>query len=424
MAEIRDVDLAWETLTVFLDILGRALAVVEQRGGEDPATRCPNDTNGDDRRRALQKRCERIVESLLVPINLTTLIAAYKQAAEKGVIKYKSRRDYAARMARIEREYGALPLMDVTSKDLEQWRTRWSTDGTHPAMGNAVLTVLRILLRFGAMELGDSECSRLALYRFPSPEKIKRGERKQINVAQLNAFRAQAHKMGLHTLALGTAIQFYLKLSQLELIGYWVPMSEPGSSNVTHNKKKWFGGLDWSQVDADFILRLPGGDEDTEIDLKDYRPVREELERLPEIPDSGPMVIYEPLGVPYLENEYHTRWRKVATAVGIPEDVFNTRRPKRERVVAPLTEKHAFEIATEITRPISDNEIRNEVRQEVSRDLVSGVVTRAELPKAKARYIATAYKKLRNRYDVSLDEVVAGRRLGDSISSDHNVWRG
>ena len=65
MAEIRDVDLARETLTVFLDILGRALAVVEQRGGEDPAARCPNDTEGDDRRRALRKRCERIVKSLL-----------------------------------------------------------------------------------------------------------------------------------------------------------------------------------------------------------------------------------------------------------------------------------------------------------------------------------------------------------------------
>jgi hypothetical protein len=215
-----------------------------------------------------------------------------------------------------------------------------------------------------------------------------------------------------------------LELSQLELIGYWVPMSEPGSSNVTHNGKKWFGGLDWSQIDADFILRLPGGDEDIEIDLKDYRPAKEELQRLPKIPDGGPIVICEPLGVPYLENEYHARWRKVATAAGIPKDVFNTYRPKRERVAAPLTERHAFEIATEITRAILDNEIRNEVRQEISHDLVSGDVTRAELPKAKSRYVAAAYKKLHNRYDVSLDQVVGGLRLGDTISSDHKVWRG
>jgi hypothetical protein len=72
-------------------------------------------------------------------------------------------------------------------------------------------------------------------------------------------------------------------LSQKELIGYWVPTSEPGSSNVTHIEQKWFGGLDWSQIDADYILRLPTGKEDIEIDLKEHQPVMEELERLPEI---------------------------------------------------------------------------------------------------------------------------------------------
>lgn len=193
---------------------------------------------------------------------------------------------------------------------------------------------------------------------------------------------------------------------------------------MTHNEQKWLGGLDWSQIDADYILRLPTGEEDMEIDLKEHRPVMEELKLLPEIPDRGPIIIYEPLGIPYPENEYHFRWRKVATAVGIPKSVFNTYHPRRERAAASLTEKRAFEIATEITRPIEDNEIRNEVRQEMCRDLLNGEITKAQLPQAKSRYVAEAYKKLHDRFGISLDQVVAGRRLGDSIRSDHSVWRG
>jgi hypothetical protein len=208
MAEIRDVDLAWETIDVFRGALCQVQAAIERMGGKNPAAECPNDTAVSSRRLELRKRCQRIVESLLTPINLAALIAAYKKSEEYGKLKYKSRRDYAARMVRIERDYGELPLMDVTSEDLEKWRVRWSTNGAHPAMGNAVMTALRILLRFGAMELGDNECSRLAFHQFLSSEKTKKRERKQINAAQLNAFRAQAHKRGLHTLALGRRSSF------------------------------------------------------------------------------------------------------------------------------------------------------------------------------------------------------------------------
>jgi hypothetical protein len=35
MTEIRDVDLAWEAITILLDFSGRALGVIEQMGGKN-----------------------------------------------------------------------------------------------------------------------------------------------------------------------------------------------------------------------------------------------------------------------------------------------------------------------------------------------------------------------------------------------------
>ena len=213
MAEIRNVDLAWEALNVFQDALCRAVVVVEQMGGEDPAAGCPNDTVVSNRRIVLRKRCQDFIDTLLAPPNLQTLIAAYKQTEKYGKLLHKSRRDYAARMRRIECEYGDLPLRDVTSEDLEKWCSLWSTNGAHPAMGKAVMTLVRILLRFGAKKFGDRDCARLAV-QFPRFEKRKKAERRQINAVQLDAFRVQAHKMGLHRLALGVAIQYEVQLSE------------------------------------------------------------------------------------------------------------------------------------------------------------------------------------------------------------------
>jgi hypothetical protein len=417
MAEIRDVDRAWEAIDVFRSALCQALAAVERMGGKDPAAECPNDAAVSRRRLELRKRCQDFIDTLLVPLNLKILIAAYKQTEEYGKLLHKSRRDYAARMRRIEREYGELPLRDVTSEDLKKWCALWSTNGVHPAMGKAVMTLVRILLRFGAKRFGDKDCARLAV-QFPRFEKRKKVERKQINAAQLVAFRAQAHKMGLHRLALGVAIQYEVQLSQKQLIGHWVPMSDPGTSDVIRNEKKWLGGLDWSQIDADRILRLSSGDE---IDLSECLIVMEELNRLPEIPDSGPIIVCEPLGVPYPENEYHFRWRKVATAAGIPKSVRNTYHPIRERAAVPLNKEQVWQKVTPICSPLPEV-IRDDVRQQMIEDVLAGKIRIEQLPAAKDKYAAEQWK-LQNRYTLSLDQTVGSRRLGDTISSDHNTWQ-
>jgi hypothetical protein len=380
--------------------------------------KCPNDSAASNRRIVLRNRCQDLIDSLLAPLNLKKLIAAYKQTERYKTRLHKTRRNYDAHMQRIECEYGELPLRDVTSEDLERWRARWSADGEHPVMGKAVMSLVRILLRFGVKKFGDTDCARLAV-QFPRFEKRRKAERRQINTVQLDAFRAQAHKMGLHRLALGAAIQYEVQLSQKQVIGHWVPMSDPGTSDVTRYGKKWLGGLDWSQIDADRILHLSSGDE---IDLSECLIVMEELNRLPEIPDSGPMIVCEPLAVPYLENEYNKRWRKVATAAGIPKSVRNTYHPKRERAVVPLDATRACELATRVCKSLPDN-CRDGVCSEMVIDLMEKKIRPDQLPAARSKYVARYFKNFENRYEVSLDQVAGGRRLGDSISSDHNTWQ-
>ena len=185
--------------------------------------------------------------------------------------------------------------------------------------------------------------------------------------------------------------------------------------------KKWLGGLDWSQIDADGVLHLSSGEK---IDLSECLIVMEELNCLPKIPDSGPIIIYEPQGIPYLENEYHTRWRKVANAIGIPKSTRNTRHPRRDRADAPVDKKHACEIAARVCKSLPDS-CRDGVCSEMVIDLYEKKIRPDQLAAARSKYVARYFKNFENRYEISLDQTLAGgRRLGDTVSSDHNVWRG
>jgi hypothetical protein len=172
------------------------------------------------RRRELRARCQDSIASVLPKTNLdlSALIQAYKLSTKYQKLIYKSRCNYDAHMKRVEKAYGSIPLKSVTSKDLEKWSADCGGHGKHLPMGRAVMTVIRILLRFGVKEFDDKDCARLAVH-FPRFQNRKTGARKYINAAQLVPFRAQAHKMGLHSLALAVALLFEAKLGQKQLIG-------------------------------------------------------------------------------------------------------------------------------------------------------------------------------------------------------------
>jgi hypothetical protein len=104
------------------------------------------------------------------------------------------------------------------------------------------------------------------------------------------AIRELAHKKGLGSIALAQAIQFEGMLRQKDVIGEWVPASEPGPALATYRDQKWQRGLLWSEIDSDMILRhiTSKRNKPIEIDLKLAPMVQEEFARIGQAADVRP----------------------------------------------------------------------------------------------------------------------------------------
>jgi integrase len=59
------------------------------------------------------------------------------------------------------------------------------------------------------------------------------------------------------------------------------------------------------------------------LDLKLYPLVVAELDRLAAVPRVGPVIIDSKTGEPFKYRVYARRWREIARAAGIPDDVWN-----------------------------------------------------------------------------------------------------
>jgi integrase len=124
-----------------------------------------------------------------------------------------------------------------------------------------------------------------------------------------------------------------------DVIGEWVPVKEPGVSDVIQTKKfkgqkktkKWITGLRWEKIDENLILRhvTSKRNKKIEIDLKLAPMVMEEFQIMfgstdrAAMPASGPVILCEINAWPYYNTEFRRKWRKVATEAGVPKHVKN-----------------------------------------------------------------------------------------------------
>jgi hypothetical protein len=48
------------------------------------------------------------------------------------------------------------------------------------------------------------------------------------------------------------------------------------------------------------------------------------MEEIPEaMPATGPVIVYERTGKPYIDHQWRREWRRVARAAGVPDHVYN-----------------------------------------------------------------------------------------------------
>lgn len=272
------------------------------------------------------------------PLTVADLIDRYR-ADERSpfhLLRFRTRENYESLLKRLRRDHGDTRLSDLTGDEIKRLHGEWSAGGQKTAMAHSLVTMLRILASFGVdfLKAGDAERLSYVLHRMRfSMEKSQRG---RINQDQVDAIIAEAHAQGLPSIALAQALQSDCGLRQRDVIGEWVPMEEPGMSDITWGEfGKWIRGLRWNEISDDFVLvhTASKNDEELEILLRGAPRVMAELRRQfckpgetltrAKLPASGAIIINEKHGKPYLLHTFRRIWRKVATAAGVPKNVYN-----------------------------------------------------------------------------------------------------
>jgi hypothetical protein len=147
-----------------------------------------------------------------------------------------------------------------------------------------------------------------------------------LNREQAVAIMEEAHLQGFGSIALVQALQFECKFLQKDVIGEWVPISEPGpETDVRYRNQKWRRGIRWEEIDSNLVLRhapsLSG--EIVTTPLAKFPLVKAEFDRI-ERKSSGPLIAREGTsGIPWMGGEFRRKWREIARMVGVDDNVKN-----------------------------------------------------------------------------------------------------
>jgi hypothetical protein len=279
----------------------------------------------------------------LSPLTIADLAERYRtdERSPYQTVRSSSRKTYDKLIKSLIQHCGPSKVADLAVQDKIQALYEKCVAGDKIAMAHALMTKLRGLAHFGMNVLEDTDCKNVAFIlhtmTFPTVKSRKEG----LTVEQAENIRVKAHELGLHSIALAQAFQFECRLTQKDVIGEWVPITDSTKSQITgiiRGSEKWVRGLCHNEISDDWILRHTpsAGGNDIEIDLKNFPVVMDELtaeiRRLGKRPKSGPIIVKDDTREPYAENTFRYLWRKVATATGVPKKIHNRdSRPTAQR---------------------------------------------------------------------------------------------
>lgn len=183
-------------------------------------------------------------------------------------------------------------------------------------MGHELIGKVRLLSSFGSTELNDDACVKLSTILGNMRFAIAKGDGQQrLTREQARALRITAREhFGWDSIALAIALRFEVpKLHQADVIGEWVPLSDPAKSEIMKGSEKWIRGLRRSDLDSDMVLHrtLPGRrrDQQKEVTFRLSRSqmTMEEINRIPAAKRNGAMIICEFSNLPWSANEFRRR---------------------------------------------------------------------------------------------------------------------
>jgi hypothetical protein len=234
-----------------------------------------------------------------------------------------SRRTADKELRAIDRAVGERRLEYLQGIDFRRWYKEFrkpSEEGGAERITSAHhrMTRVRAVFSFGG-ELGLPHAKRLreelSRIRFEMPK----SRTQQVTFEQTCAFIVKAHELGYYEMAMAQALQFEFMLRQTDVIGKWEP------SEKDPHVSEWVTGVRWEEITQNGVLSHTTGKRrrNVALDVKVYPLVQAELDRLAVVPSFGPIVVDSKTGNPFKYENYRKRWRQIARAAGIPDDVWN-----------------------------------------------------------------------------------------------------
>jgi hypothetical protein len=256
-----------------------------------------------------------------------SLFMRYEKHPESSFrrLKASSRHAYVSYLKMLDAVIGKRRVTAVSGIDVLGWYRKWK-EPDHPggrekiAAAAMTMNVLKAALAFGIIDGNRPGCRDLhyaiTQMRIPKPAPRKSAPTRE----QIIAARRAAHRMGHPGLALAYAIQFETTLRLWDVVGQWVPMSEPGISPVVARGRKWFG-LTWADVDDSLILHakpsktINSSGATVDYDLSLCPMIMEEISSIPPEDRVGPIIKHGAL--PYWDWRTRIVWRAIAKEVGL-----------------------------------------------------------------------------------------------------------
>lgn len=249
-------------------------------------------------------------------------------------LRYAQKRNYRYLLRRIVDDHGDEEVANLKGRDMLRWHETWKPKGV--PMAHGLMRMVRQLFSFGMTLLEDEQCARMSTVLHKMRFEMGKAREERLTADNVIDIRIKAHVERLPSIALAQAIQFECALRQKDIIGEWVPESEPGTTDVFQYGMKWLRGIRWNEIDDKLILRHVTSKRQKmiEADLRLAPMVLEEFRDIygldisqgidrSKLPASGPVIVDKKTGLPFLAHAFRRHWRKIARSIGIPDTVRN-----------------------------------------------------------------------------------------------------
>lgn len=281
-----------------------------------------------------------------------SLLAVYQRDEESAFHQLKpgSLVPYKHYLAKLEQHIGPRRVDSISGIDVIRWHKVWSHNGKHLAAASTCRAILEaavkhgILRRFaGCIEL--REILQTARSGLPQPSRREM----VITADQAAAARKAAHAAGRPSSALAYAIAYETTLRLWDVVGQWWPLDRGGISDVVDAERgvKWFG-LRWENIDDNLVLKFKPSKTDgttgktITYPLSKAPMVLEELAYWPIEKRTGPVIVSEATGLPYISRAVTDRWGDDRKTAGI-----NSKAWARDLRASGITEGRAAGATTD-----------------------------------------------------------------------------